>query len=260
VTGRGFINLTPAGHAGVATGIGHRNLLNMVTRILTACCFVLSATAAQADLINTDFTTNFNGWTSETTLVGAGGWSRVVVGALPGPHAELTMLASNSIIRMYQDFTLPSLDPTLVNSASLSWSQALEAIGPNDWSNVAPLQQFRVLLSDSSANTLVAFATDPADPAIIGPQTRSADSGQLLAFLSQLGVNETLRLSFESQSSGSMSAAIDAINLNFTMAAVPEPGSIALACVAVGAFWIPARQRRRARQQSMRSSKQITVA
>jgi hypothetical protein len=214
--------------------------MRILTALIVACC----AGQAHADLINGNFQSGFSGWTSTTSLFGAGSWGAGPGTALPTQVGELSLNISNSTISMFQDFTLNALIPGQVTSANLSWDQYLDSGA--GWSSVSPVQQFQVILSDSSSTSLVAFSTTSISPATIGPSTQSANQASLVAFLNQLGSNETVRLTFEAIESSFMTAEIDNISLNFTLAAsaVPEPASFLLAAMAGAGSLVVVRRRR----------------
>ena len=227
----------------------------MVMRVFALMCCVCFCSTGRADLINPNFDVSFLpndnlDWESDESLLGLGVWAQTPGSLLAQPSAELSLFGSNGTVTLSQTFTPTGLNPGLVNGANLSWTHYLEADTPNAWSAA---QQFRVLLSDQSANTLLAFTTSPGDPPVIGTlgtgTTGSANQAALVAFLNQLTFGEQITLSFEAFTTGTLAAAVDNVQFSFTLAAVPEPGAMAMTALSLGGL-IVARRRRKAKDGS----------
>lgn len=227
----------------------------MRMRILAALVFACCAGPARADLINGNFSSGFTGWQTSTTLTGGGSWTAATGSTLVGSVGQLTVAAPNSTISMFQDFQLATLIPGAVTTATLKWDQWLQtdqSVNPH-WSDSIPVQQFRVVLSDSTATSFTAFTTSDASPMTIGPTIgQTATGSSLVAFLNQLGVNETIRLSFQALESDFMFAEIDNVSLNFTQnaSAVPEPASFLLASIAGSGLLVMRRRHRSTAQKA----------
>jgi hypothetical protein len=222
---------------------------------VAAAALGLAAAVSQAQIVNGGFEAGLTGWTvvdqvgSEGTFLLQTGTTTPLSGVTVPPPPEGAAAAMSDSLGgpgshlLYQDFVVP----TGVNTATLSFQLLVrsdaEFVNAShlDFATPALNQQVRVDLLSPTGDPFdmtvlqTLFQTQPGDPLVSGYTLHQFDVAGLL----QAHAGQTLRLRFaEVDNVFFLNAGVDAVSLSINAAPIPEPSTVWMLLVGLGAVGV----------------------